>query len=82
MPDDEQEVCCALNICCGGTNGKQQRALASWLRRRSGVQRVTPQDFEVIAAALLEGFDLAPKDSLVQLKQEIAAYAREYPYEG
>ena len=79
MPDDEQEVNCALGICCGGTDGKQQRALASWIRKHTSA--LSSNDALAVSTAILAGWDLAPKDSLLQLKQEIAAYARGFPYE-
>jgi hypothetical protein len=42
---------------------------------------MSSNDALAVSTAILAGWDLAPKDSLLQLKQEIAAYARGFPYE-
>lgn len=78
MPDDQQEANCILEVCCGDPNSKQPQALTAWLKRKTGLDHAVSRH---VAAALIAGWDFAPKGSLVQFKTAIAELARGNPYE-
>ena len=77
--DDEQEVNCVVGACCGEPDDltKRQRALASWLARKTHLTDIAA---ELVAKALLDGFDFAPHGTLGKLTHRIAELARGNPY--
>ncbi len=78
MPDDEQEVNCALGVCCGGDDGdKQARAIAHLIGRHVGH---APLTLESVARAVMASFDLAEKGTLQAFKDSVARLARGNPY--
>ena len=81
MADDDpndQQANCILEVCCGDPDSKQPKALAQWLRRKVGLDHAVAMH---VAAALIAGWDFAPKGSLVAFKTAIAALARGNDYE-
>lgn len=78
MPDDTQEVNCILEVCCGGPDSKQPKALAEMLQRKVGLSKT---DARHAANFLIGAFDFAEKGTLVAFKASIAALARGNAYE-
>ena len=76
MPDEQEN--CILEVCCGGPDSKQPKALTKWLMQHAGLYG---PDAERVAAALIKAWDFAPKGSLVEFKRVIADLARGNPYE-
>lgn len=78
--DDQQQVNCALEICCGGDdNAKQVKALAEILTKNLGPGK---HELKMVAASILHSFDLAEKGTLKPFKDSIAKLARGNPYVG
>ncbi len=78
--DDQQQVNCALEICCGDADGgqKQRRAVAHLIGKAVGHRPLT---LENVADAVCSTFDLAEKGTLKAFKDSIAEYARGDAYE-
>lgn len=77
MPIDQQEANCVIEVCCG-KDGKQQKALTVVLSRELNIPQ---NDARHIAVWLVQHFDFAPKGTLYDFKQAIAALARSADYE-
>lgn len=78
--DDQQQINCALEICCGGDdNAKQVKALTQILTKNLGGGK---HELEAVAASILHSFDLAEKGTLKPFKDSIAKLARGNPYIG
>lgn len=71
----EQTENCILEICCEPT--KSMHALAKRLHDEAGL---SPADAATVAQFIKANWDLAPKGSLKQLIDTVAANARDYPY--
>ena len=67
-------VCCILAVCCPGGSERQRATLAEAISE--AVEYVKPEDARKCADWVIDHFDLAPKDSLVALKGEIARLAK------
>lgn len=79
--DDQQQVNCALEICCGGDDkDRQVKALTQILSKNLGGPG--KHDIALVAASILHSFDLAEKGTLKPLKDSIAKLARGNPYVG
>jgi hypothetical protein len=77
--DDQQQVNCILEICCGGEGGhKRLHAMVKMLHHDLGDGPYRGPD---IATWILQRFDLAEKGTLKPFKDSIAALARGFPYE-
>ena len=70
---------CILEVCCGGNDGKQQRAFAEMLELN--VPGLNKREAKETAAWLCSEFDFAPKGSLFEFKQAVARLARGHDYE-
>jgi len=79
MEQFEEEICCILNICCGGANNRDAKAaLAKKLVASAGLQA---DQAATVSAYIMETFDLAPSGSLKAYRDAVAKMAREYPYQ-
>jgi len=65
---------CILEICCRSNSAEGRKALADQIEEDLGCDKKEAHKY---ADWIRENFDLMPKGSTVQLKQEIAALARE-----
>jgi hypothetical protein len=69
---------CILGICCNPT--RRRAALA--MRLAAEVPHLNTNQAAAVADWINNNYDLAPKGLLDPLKENIAANAREYPYQG
>ena len=73
-PDEGQQACCILEICCGGA--EQVDALATAIKH--AVQGVNAAKAMEIATWLLSQYDFAPVGTLKAFKAAIVANVKEY----
>lgn len=69
---------CILGICC---DAKRRRAALA-MRLHAEVPHLGQKDADAVADWINTNYDLAPKGLLNPLKENIAANARAYPYQG
>lgn len=78
MEQFEEEYCCLLKICCGGHGERKAKAALS---HKLQTETNTPAAVaDVVAAWIIDTFDLAPVNALKAYRDAVAGMAREYPY--
>ena len=77
MDQFEVEICCILQICCGGHNNRDAKAA---LARKLVALPLMQEDADRVAAYIIDTYDLAPAGSLKAYRDAVAEMAREYPY--
>jgi len=65
---------CILEVCCGGANSKQVKALAEVAAH--ALPFLSPEQAGEVADWIARNWDLAPKGTLYAFKQAIAKLAR------
>ena len=76
-PRIEGNVCCILEVCCGGNASLAIEALTEKIVKETEFKK---KDAEVIAKWIFTSFDLAPHGTIGDFKELIAKMARAYPY--
>lgn len=79
--DDTQDLCCAIDLCCGGDDESAKRdAVAKLIKHQIG--KPGPYTSQEAAAAVVDLFDLLPKHSIAALVGRLGKLARRFPYIG
>jgi hypothetical protein len=76
----DQQANCVLEVCCGGPNSKQVKALTDVAQH--AIPTLTAHQAEEVAEWIARNWDLAPKGTLYDFKQAIAKLAKGPAYEG
>lgn len=78
--DDQQQVNCVLEACCGEDKPKQVRAMTAWLKHH--VTPLSDHEARAVAVALCGAFDFAEVGTLYAFKESIIKLSRGKPFEG
>lgn len=76
----DQQACCLLEICCGGSDGKNVKALTEVARH--ALPFLSHEEANEVADWIARNWDLAPKGTLYDFKQAIAKLAKGAAYPG